>query len=122
MYWTDWMTWIRQNWHALERGSKIFVRQSEIPHPMLRPDIFKPGIGFPDGQHSDYMLPLKDGSRIHVQGYKSASGTPTFRVHRDRWDPDRDLGSAIMHAAFETPFGPVFGLALVFGVFASTGR
>ncbi len=114
-----WMDWINTNWSELKQGKKICVHQDQICHPTRHPELFKVGLGFPDGQTCDYMMPLDDKSRIHVQCYADKSGEPMFRVHRDRWDPDRDLGSLVMHAIFETPFGPVLGGAALLGIFAS---
>jgi hypothetical protein len=47
---------------------------------------------------------------------------PVFCIHRDRWDPNHGLGSAAMHAVFETPLGATLGLAAVFGAFSALSR
>ena len=101
-----WMTWIKCNWNELVAGKKLFVREDAFGHPSLRRDLFNPGDGFPDGQTCDYMMPLQDKSRIHVQCYRNTHGVPMLRVHRDRWDPDHDLESFVKHALLETPVGP----------------
>lgn len=110
----SWQNWINRNWSGLTEGKKLFVHEDDIEHPSHRPDLFKPGDGFPDGQTCDYMMPLSDKSRIHVQCYREENGVSKLRIHRDRWDPDRDLESFVKHALFETPFGPALaGFALV---------
>jgi hypothetical protein len=113
MHWM-WTRWIRENWAALVRGSMLHVAEGQLGHPARLPGLFKPAAGFPDGQTCDYVMPLDDGSRVHVQCYRSANGIPLLRVHRDRWDPDRDVGSFMLHALLETPVGPALaGLALI---------
>jgi hypothetical protein len=113
-----WINWINLNWTALASGKKLLVRQDDVGHPSRHSGLFTPGSGFPDGQTCDYMLPLDDKSRIHVQCYRTSHGTPMLRVHRDRWDPDRDLGNFVMHTFFETPLGPAFA-GLAFAAFLS---
>jgi hypothetical protein len=110
----SWTKWIERNWEDLNAGKKLLVREDLIGHPSDRPDLFKAGTGFPDGQTCDYMMPLADKSRIHAQCYQDANGVPMLRIHRDRWDPDRDLESLVKHALFETPFGAALaGVAIV---------
>lgn len=113
----NWQHWIRTHWSALTAGNKLYIPQSEIMHPGRCP-LFTAGLGFPDGQTCDYMMPINDGSRIHVQCFTSANGVASFRVHRDRWNPDRDLASFVLHALFETPVGPALTGLVVLAVFA----
>lgn len=109
-----WVNWIRQNWNDLAAGKKLFLREDVFGHPSSRRDLFRPGDGFPDGQSCDYMMPLEDKSRIHVQCYRDEAGAPMLRVHRDRWDPDHDFESFVKHTLFETPMGPALaGIAIV---------
>jgi len=102
MKWKDWLT---QNKAALWRGDKLFVPQHRVCHPSCHPELFKKGIGWPDGQTCDYMMPLTDRSRIHVQCFTAPNGVPMYRVHRDKWDPDRGIIDALLHGLFETPLG-----------------
>jgi hypothetical protein len=39
-------------------------------------------------------------------------------IHRDKWDPNRNLGSAVLHVLVETPIGAVLGVAALFGASA----
>lgn len=110
----SWITWIRQNWQALERGEKLIVSDWWwLGHPSRWPQLFTRGTGWPVGQDSDYMMALQDGSRIHVQCFTAKDGTAQLRMHRDRWDPDAGLAELVLHALGETPVGPLAALALV---------
>lgn len=101
---------VRRTWVALENGEALEVAAHAIEHPLARPDLFlRAGEAWPVGQTCDYVWPLDDGSRIHVQCIDSPQG-PRIRVHRDRWDPNRDLSSLIAHGLFETPLLPILGV------------
>jgi len=110
-----WNELIRSNLAALLKGERINVSAHAIAHPRTRPDLFRSGPGWPYGQRCDYFWPLSDGSRIHVQCF-SLNGGPVYRIHRDKYDPDRNLAGFAAHALLETPIGPIsafFGLLLL---------
>jgi hypothetical protein len=101
---------VRRNWQALVKGAKPEVSAHALEHPRSRPDLFlQTGEAWPVGQTCDYVWPLEDGSRVHVQCIDSPQG-PRTRVHRDRWDPNRDIGSFVAHGLFETPLVPIVAL------------
>ena len=116
-----WMQWIANNWEALCAGRKLCVRQGWLAHPRFVPG-FRQVQGWPMGQSCDWGLQLDDKSRIHAQCYAAPDGTPMLCIHRDKWDPDRGLGHAVMHALFETPAGPAFGVAALATVAVSAAN
>jgi hypothetical protein len=105
-----WMQWIAENWRALRAKQRLTVPDAWLPHPQFV-NGFKRVRGWPAGQLCDWGLSLDDGSRIHVQCFRRADRTETLVAHRDRWDPTVDAATAVMHLVFETPAGPVLGLA-----------
>src|SRR5687768_10660111 len=110
----EWSTWIDDNMERLSKGEKIVLEERLLGHPSHRRDLFRPVDGFPDGQSCDCALSLDDGSRVHVQCYRcQVHGNALLRVHVDRWDPNHSLGHFVMHGLFETPVGPVLGIAAI---------
>jgi hypothetical protein len=118
----EWRSWINRNWKNLCAGKKLCVAQNQLAHPSYFPGIFEPVEGWSANQTCDWGLALADGSRIHVQCYTASDGTPAFCIHRDKWDPNRDIVSAAMHAVFETPLGAVLGVAAMLGIVGATAR
>ncbi|HEU4732396.1 MAG TPA: hypothetical protein VFT22_31090 [Kofleriaceae bacterium] len=102
-----WMQWIRVNWRELCAGKWLRVPQAWLAHPQFV-EGFERVVGWPKNQTCDWGLSLVDGSRLHVQCYRAPDGTPMLYVHRDKWDPKV---SPAMHLLFETPVGPMLGLA-----------
>lgn len=101
--------WITSNWPALVRGDKI-----EVPPWLPRPPesgFREVEIAMPAGQVRDWAVRVSDGSRVHVHEYPDGR----LVAHRDRYDPDRGLGSTISHLWSETPWGAVAILALLVG-------
>lgn len=100
--------WLRQNWVVLVSGREVEWPLG-LPHPVgagFRPIEF----AIPNGQCANWVHALSDGSRVHVHEY--ADGR--LIAHRDRFDPDRDVGALVAHMLGETFVGPML---LVFGVF-----
>lgn len=92
---------IQQNWDLLYRGKTIQYSLNEVEHPAERPDQYRRLVyAWPVGQSCDYAQSLCDGSRIHIQckGHK-------IMIHRDRWDPEKDFASFVLHGFLETPIG-----------------
>src|SRR5262245_29625875 len=99
-----WNRLVRHRWEELVAGKKFDLLVPETFHPKHDP-LFRANTGWPVGQACDYTLSITDGSRVHVQCFGAEGGKVRLRVHRDRWDPDKGLGHALAHAAFETPLG-----------------
>ena len=119
----SWNRWITDNWQALCAKRKLCVREGWLEHPRYVAE-FRQIQGWPKDQTCDWARAMNDGSRVHVQCYAAPDGTPMLCIHRDRWDPDRGIGNALMHLAFETPAGAVLGVgaaALAVVAMASEG-
>ena len=116
MYVTFWNNWIMNNWDALVSGGKIILTSS-IPHP-AHSGFIQEYTAEKVGQWRDWVLPLSDGSRIHVHEFIDGR----MAIHRDRWDPNQNFSNLVKHIAFETTTGrlAIAGL-LVFG-FAHLAR
>jgi len=55
-----------------------------------------------------------DGGRLHVHEFSSGS----LVLHRDRYNPDRDIVSSLLHFFLETSLGKAASAALLaFGAF-----
>jgi hypothetical protein len=108
-----WESWISSNWSALTAGGKLEVPTAAMQHPLHRADLFRAVAGWPAGQACDFAVSMTDGSRVHIQCFSRADGVAMFRVHRDKWDPNRSPSHMLRHALEETPAG--VGL-LVFGL------
>lgn len=103
---------IREHLPALKRGKSIDLDPAIYEHPADRPDLFRrPKSAWPVGQTCDFVLPLKDGSRVHAQ-CMTEGGREVIRLHRDAYDPDRSAKHWLLHAVNETPAGPLLGMAL----------
>lgn len=70
-------------------------------------------ISQPAGQIKDYVLSLKNGSRLHVHEFQDGSR----KVHLDKHDPDKNAESLWKHLLEETWIAPallaVFGLIIL---------
>jgi len=65
-------------------------------------------ISQPAGQIKDYVLSLKNGSRLHVHEFEDGSR----KIHLDKHDPDKNAESMWRHLLEETWIAPAI-LALV---------
>ncbi len=113
-----WNRLVRHRWAELMAGKKIDLLVPETFHPKHDP-LFRANSGWPVGQACDYTLSMTDDSRVHVQCFGVEGGKLRLRVHRDRWDPDKGLGHALAHAAFETPLGLFAAGLMLFGAATS---
>lgn len=103
---SDWSNWLIHMWNHLRRGKKIIAPQYLL-HP-CHAGFARTGLAEPIGQMSDWVLSLKDGSRIHIHEYRDG----TLRVHRDRIDPSRGPIEAATHWFTESPSGQLVGMGL----------
>lgn len=55
------------------------------------------------GQINNWVLPLDDGSRLHIHQFEGWR----YVIHRDAFDPRRSPISTLLHLLFETPPGKV---------------
>lgn len=60
-------------------------------------------ISQPVGQIKDYVLSLKNGSRLHIHEFKDGSR----KIHLDKYDPDKSVESLWKHLIEETWIAPV---------------
>lgn len=112
-----WLDWARDNWPALARGAELRVAPGRLAHPSLE-GFRPPRLARRRGQVSDWVLPLRDGSRLHV--HELAGGT--MRAHRDRHDPGCGTVPALAHVAFEAhPLAAAACWALAVGRAAVVG-
>lgn len=107
-----WEMWIRDNWEALTEGHVPVP--AWLPHP-ARSGFKRLQFSTPFGQVADWGLSFDDRSRIHVHEH----GDGHLVAHRDKYDPDVNLGNLLAHVFTETPVGR---LALVVGVVFAAGR
>lgn len=77
-------------------------RRAPTDLPPLADSGFRPALGEPVGQKSDWARPWGKG-RIHV--HVMADGSRV--AHFDRHDPGRGIGAAVVHLASETKTGRV---------------
>ena len=81
-------------------GKKVRLPK-KIAVAVLRDKRFRPSIGFPlAAEH--YRRSNDDGSSSHVVIDGNCAD-----IHRDLWDPHRNVWSLVQHCLFETPIGPV---------------
>jgi hypothetical protein len=111
---TSWSSLIRAYWPTLALGKKVWLDVDPNLHPKFD-RAFRANVGWPDGQSCDYTIPYDDGSRIHAQCFGIQNRRLRIRLHRDRFDPDRNFMSFVMHGLTETPVGPLLLGALVVG-------
>lgn len=109
----DWEQWIGHNRGALTSGAKLEVPRhfGHLAHAGFRPT----QLASPEGQVANWTLPREDGSRIHVHVYPDGRRV----AHRDKYDPDRGIGPALAHLAFDTPY-VVIGTAVFCILMASS--
>lgn len=93
---TDWATFLLRSWPALVRGEHLHVPQGLVPPRTA--GFRRPLVAEPHGQEEDWVLPLRDGSRVHVHVYASGARV----IHRDRTDPARSPLHALWHLVTET--------------------
>jgi hypothetical protein len=106
-----WKRWVSQNFNLLEAGGQV-----EVPRclPPLKTSGFEqPPLAEPVGQVGDWVLPLRDGSRLHVHTFPGGRRV----AHRDRIDPGRGFLPAVAHWVTESRSGQVTLLSLaLFGL------
>jgi len=95
----NWGQWIDRNLPALKAGKKLGA--PEWLGPPADAGFRRVTSAAYEGQVADWALPQCDGSRIHVHEYANA----TRIVHRDQYDPDRNLANTLRHLVFDTPLG-----------------
>jgi hypothetical protein len=94
----NWESWIGFRWNELVVGAKLEAPRSlgSLPHAGFRPT----RLAAPEGQTSNWALPMSDGSRVHVHVYSDGRQV----AHRDKFDPERGLGPMLAHLALDTPY------------------
>lgn len=106
----DWAEWLSATWSELASGARVPV-PSALEHPSAVG--FAPArIAEPAGQVGDWVMPLADGSRLHVH---EMAGGELF-AHRDAVDPGRGVVAAVGHVATETRAGRAGVVAAVAGL------
>jgi hypothetical protein len=94
-----WQQWLAAEWPCLRAHGRSCV-PAELGHP--REAGFAPAvIAEQQGQVGDWVLPLSDGSRLHVHEYPDGA----LVAHVDAIDPGRGVGAALRHVATETTLG-----------------
>jgi hypothetical protein len=104
-----WLPLIQVHWQQLVNGGRVHA-----PAWLDSPGNYgfkRLGIALPQGQSADWAMSCSDGSRIHIHEFLDGRRV----IHRDKHDPDKDLGSMIAHLLTETPVG---GVAVVAGLCA----
>ena len=96
-----WASWLPSVWSRLVSGEHVSVPPS-LPHPSAV-NFVRQSFAERHGQVADWTFSLEDGSRLHA--HELADGG--LRIHRDAYDPDRDVASAVLHLATETTAGKV---------------
>lgn len=104
-----WSDWLRAEWPWLTKGRKLPV-PGWLPHPRDA-GFTTTALAERVGQVTDWVLPLKDGSRIHVHEFPDGR----LIAHRDPTDPERGPFHAVWHWLFESSSGK---LALGIGAVA----
>ena len=102
-----WIDWVSRNWVALDAAKKVSA-PSYLLHPASA-GFVRETIATNEGQSADWVLPLADGSRIHVHEFVDGR----LVVHRDRIDPNRSPLHAVTHFALETELGRFLAVVLV---------
>ena len=114
-----WSRWIGTSLRTVDADARVRV-PFDLPHPSAS-GFIKPAIAEPAGQVADYVMPLPDGTRVHVHDMD----TEGLLAHREL-DPGQGLIAAAVHVATETKFGRlclvVGGLSLVFGAAPTKNR
>lgn len=113
----SWVGWLHANRAQVAAGAKLQA-PAHLPHPRYA-GFESEALATPEGQIADWVVPVADGSRIHV--HECADGR--LVVHRDQYDPNRSAGHLVAHLLFETPLVPAL-LVVVGVIFAvrSAGR
>lgn len=96
-----WSAWYDQNRVAIFDRRRLVLPKT-LPHPQVagfRRTAFAESVG----QVCDYVLPLPDGSRLHVHEF----GDGTMKLHRDATDPARGVRFALWHWINESPSGRI---------------
>lgn len=96
---SDWATFIVRAWPTLLRGQEVLL-PSALTAPRTA-GFRRPLVAEPHGQAEDWVLPLRDHSRLHVHVYPWGER----RMHRDRIDPARSPVHAVLHLLTETRVG-----------------
>ena len=98
----NWYTWLEHCWGHLEAGAWLRINSAVLPHPALA-GFSKLSIAEPNGQQSDWVWRLDDGSRIHVHEHEDGS----LIAHRDQYDPAHSAAYLVKHVALETTAGQI---------------
>lgn len=110
-----WDRWLLVWWQALCAGRRVRVPRS-LGHPE-RVGFRRTSLAEPAGQDADYVLSLRDGSRLHVHAFAASR---SFVLHRDRTDPARGMGAAAWHWTSESGSARV-ALAIVVAIVVTRG-
>ncbi len=108
----SWVGWLHANWTQLAAGAKLQA-PAHLPHPRYA-GFARESLASPEGQVVDWVLPVTDGSRIHV--HECSDGR--LVAHRDQYDPNRSAGHLLAHLVLETALVPV--TLLILGVIFAT--
>lgn len=104
----DWNEWLQSVEPTLRSGLEVIVPRS-LPHPR-EVGFERPFIAEPWGQKADWVMSLRDGSRLHVHEFDSA-----LVLHLDKHDPAQGgPGRALYHWGTESASGraTLFTIAL----------
>src|SRR5262245_41051360 len=100
-------SWLRTAWRPLQRGQRLgWPAWLERPRDL---GFHAPTAALQVGQVRDWVLPVDDGSRLHIHEYSDGR----LIVHRDQYDPEKSLGSRLLHILTETPVGPLVALWVI---------
>lgn len=104
-----WRAWRDHAWRHLVAGRRVAV-PFELPHPTLA-GFRQESIAEPCGQLRDWVIPVTDGSRIHLHEFTGG----VLVAHRDKIDPNRGPVEALTHWVTEAPSGQLaVGCGLVY--------
>jgi hypothetical protein len=103
----QWHGWINGVWPQLVEGAKV-TAPWHLSHPRWA-GFATTALAEPNGQVADWVLPMSDGSRIHV--HEKPDGA--MLVHRDAADPERGIVEAAIHFFTESMIGRVVGIGLI---------
>ena len=95
----NWNVWITRRWSDLVAGHRLVV-PAWLPHPSAI-GFEQPPIAEPAGQVCDWVMSIRDGSRLHV--HECHDGR--LVIHRDDTDPKRGPLHALWHWATESVTG-----------------
>lgn len=107
-----WVAWFREHRQALFAGSKLEV-PAGLP-PVSQSGFSQTSLAENIGQRRDWVMPISDGSRLHVHEFESTrGGSGKMIVHRDATDPALGLTNAVSHFLFESSSGRIVLAVLV---------